>query len=344
MALWMLRGGKHDEDVPRFLSEGRVFPGWGQDLREDLGKLSSKEDYKRLLERNGRLWTKMKLAVAAGQLNFFVKRMKVGDWVVVPNRSKAAIHIGELNSEYQFDQSAANGPFHFRDVKWMGMDIPRATFDQDLLYSFGGLATIYQIKRNDAEARVRKMAASGWKNLPIGPKPELSGEDEADEPVDYERLARDQIANLVIRKFKGHGLARLVESVLRAQGYTTFLSPPGPDKGIDILCAPGPLGFGKPRICVQVKSSDSPVDTPTVSQLIGTMQNVQAEQGLLVSWGGFKSSVDKEIPSQFFRVRLWDQEALINELLTVYDKLDEDLRAEIPVKKIWSLAAQDDEE
>jgi len=67
------------------------------------------------------------------------------------------------------------------------------------------------------------------------------------------------------------------------------------------------------------------------------MQNVNAEQGLLVSWGGFKSSIDKEIPSQFFRVRLWDQDSLIQELMTSYEKLDEDIWAEVPLKRIWTL-------
>jgi restriction system protein len=74
-------------------------------------------------------------------------------------------------------------------------------------------------------------------------------------------------------------------AVLQAQRYTTYLSAPGPDKGIDILASPGPLGFGRPRICVQVKSGDAPVDLPTLNQLIGAMQNVQADQGLLVSLG-----------------------------------------------------------
>jgi len=39
---------------------------------------------------------------------------------------------------------------------------------------------------------------------------------------------------------------------------------------------------------------------------------VQASHGLLVSWGGFKSSVDKEEATQFFRVRLWDQADIID--------------------------------
>jgi restriction system protein len=160
--------------------------------------------------------------------------------------------------------------------------------------------------------------------------------------LDLEEVARDRIAKLIQAKFTGHGMARLVDAVLRAQGYTTHRSPAGPDKGIDILAAPGPLGFGKPRICVQVKSGNSPLDRPTLDQLLGVMQNVQADQGLLVSWVGFKSSIEREIASQFFRVRLWWQDDFLKEVLTYYEKLDEELRAEIPLKRVWTIAATDE--
>ena len=156
-------------------------------------------------------------------------------------------------------------------------------------------------------------------------------------------MARDQIARTILAKFKGHGLARLVDAILNAQGYTTYRSPEGPDKGIDLLAAPGPMGFGHPRICVQVKSGDDTVDRPTLDQLIGSMQNVQADHGLLVAWGGFKSSVDREEAIQFFRVRLWDQDDLLDQLFQHYDRLDEDLRAELPLKRVWSLAVAGEE-
>ena len=81
------------------------------------------------------------------------------------------------------------------------------------------------------------------------------------------------------------------------------------------------------------------MDRPTLDQLIGAMQNVNAEQGLLVSWGGFKTSIDKELPTQFFKVRLWDQDSIIDELMSNYDRLDEDIRAELPLKRIWTLTA-----
>jgi len=41
-------------------------------------------------------------------------------------------------------------------------------------------------------------------------------------------------------------------------------------------------------------------------------------------------------------VRLWDADALIDELHGVYDKLDADLRALIPLQRVWTLAATDE--
>jgi restriction system protein len=85
----------------------------------------------------------------------------------------------------------------------------------------------------------------------------------------------------------------LCEAVLEAQGYTVFVPPEGANKGVDLLAAPGALGFGSPRICVQVKARDSPADRVVLDQLIGVMQNFHAEQGLLVSWSGFKQSIQR---------------------------------------------------
>ena len=205
--------------------------------------------------------------------------------------------------------------------------------------------TFCQIKRNDAERRVRAMAESGWRTTPsplVGPTEPGQGAEATG--VDLEVLARDQIANLIIRRLKGHGLARLVEAVLKAQGYSTYRSPEGADKGVDILAAPGPLGFGSPRLCVQVKSGSEPVGSSTLNELIGSMQNVQAEQGLLVAWGGFKSSVLREVPAQFFRVRLWSQAELLGELFANYDRLDPDLRADLPLKHIWTVTHDEESE
>ncbi|MBA7582000.1 hypothetical protein ES708_23919 [subsurface metagenome] len=342
MSIWLVRAGSHGEYEKRFLEGDRIYLTW-EALRHDLSILKTRGDLNASLTK---VYTNSKPATVrnwVGQVWPFVKEMNNGDWVVLPSKLKrAAIHFAEVTGPYTFDSKADDPFYHYRTVKWIVTDVPRSNFEQDLLYSFGAFKTVCRIERNNAEARIRQMAKQGWKVSPDIKK--AASNDKLDANTDLELLARDQIAKAVIQKFKGHGLARLVDAILRAQGYTTYLSPEGPDKGIDILASPGPLGFGNPRICVQVKSSDMPVDSPTLNQLIGSMQNVQAEQGLLVSWGGFKSSIDREIPSQFFRVRLWNQDDLIDALLSNYDKLDEDLRADIPLKSIWTVAAIDEED
>ena len=144
-------------------------------------------------------------------------------------------------------------------------------------------------------------------------------------------------------KFKGHDLARLVDAILHAQGYVTKKSPPGPDGGVDILASAGSLGFDKPRVCVQVKSSSSPVDVKILRELQGVMQKVRAEQGLLVSWGGFNNPCIQEARDAFFSIRLWDQGDLLGAVFQYYERFDDELRAELPLKKIWALVIEAEE-
>lgn len=335
MALWLARAGGHGEYEKRFLDESRIYLTW-EGLSYDLSKIKTRKELDTLLVKVYKDSKHATIRNWAGQIWPFAKEMKEGDWIVLPSKLKpAAIHFAEITGPYTFDPKEEDPYYHYRTVKWIVTDIPRSNFDQDILFSFGAFKTVCRIERNDAENRVRSMAKTGWK--PTGATVKKTSEGDKPATTDLELLARDQIAKLIIQKFKGHGLSRLVEAILIAQGYTTYLSPEGPDKGIDILAAPGALGFGSPRICVQVKSSSAPIEAATLNQLIGCMQNVQADQGLLVSWGGFKSSIDREKPAQFFRVRLWDQDDLIDALLSNYDKLGEDLRTDIPLKRIWTV-------
>ncbi len=132
-----------------------------------------------------------------------------------------------------------------------------------------------------------------------------------------------------------------MEGVLEAQGYVTLKSSPGPDGGIDILAAPGPLGFDNPKICVQVKSSSSQSDVKILRELQGVMTKVRAEQGLLVSWGGFTNKANQEARDAFFTIRLWDAGALLEAIFRYYDRFDDELKAELPLKRLWGLVLEE---
>lgn len=346
MAIWLIRAGKFGENENKFLEESKVYITW-ENLKIDLAAIPEKialyhklrEIYPEEKAATVRNWT--------GQLWPFAKDIQKGDWVVLPSKFKAAVHIGEVTGDYEFHATAQSPYFHSRKVKWFAPDIPRSNFEQDLLYSFGAFMSICRISRNDAEARIRAMAKNNWlpvginENKPVTRNEEIQAPEAGSESAgaDLESVSNDQIAQYIIRKFKGHGMAQIVAAILRAKGYTTHINPPGPDKGVDILAAPEPLGFGRPRLCIQVKTSDKPLERLVLDQLIGTMTNFQADQGLLVSWGGFNRAIEKETAAQFFRVRLWGQKEIIQELLANYDQLDDEIKAEIPLKRVWTLAS-----
>jgi restriction system protein len=167
----------------------------------------------------------------------------------------------------------------------------------------------------------------------------VSAEDEATDETDYQELCRDQVTKLIKAKFSGHALTRLIEEILRAQGYHTYRSPEGADHGADIIAGRGPLGFDRPRLCVEVKSEDSLIDRPAIDKLLGAVSKFDADFGLFDAWGGFRAKTHLETISGFFQVRLWTQKEILENLFANYHKFDEELRADLPLKQIWAVAA-----
>jgi restriction system protein len=186
-------------------------------------------------------------------------------------------------------------------VEWLKPSIPRDV-KQDLRHSFGAFMTICEIKRNGAFDRVRAVLERGVDPGVLlgaqGTAPVRVSDDEpdaADYATDIEEIANQQIISLIRSEFAGHALADLVAEILRVEGYTTRVSPPGPDSGVDILAAGGAFGLGQDRMCVQVKSGDGVANHDVVLRLIGSMSNVQASTGLLVSIGGVNAVTQREL-------------------------------------------------
>jgi restriction system protein len=329
MAIWLTRAGSHGEFEQKFIQENRVYVTW-DGLNIDISKLSQREGLFQQMEHLYPSAKQKQIQNWVGQVWPFAHIMKKGDWVVLPLKSQPAIQIGEITSDYQYNPEGPDPYYHYRTVEWIGEAIPRPHFGQDLLYSFGAFLTICRVKRNNAEDRLIKMRANDWKPEKISDAivgADVEASDEESDYIDLELLAQDQIAQLISARFKGHSFTRLVDAVLRAQGYTTYVSPEGADGGVDILAGAGQLGFGQPRLCVEVKSSDSPIDRPNVDKLMGAITKFGAQEGLFVSWGGFKSNVFKEMA-----------------LFANFDRLDDEIKAELPLKRIWMVASSEDED
>ena len=147
---------------------------------------------------------------------------------------------------------------------------------------------------------------------------------------------------MIKSEFAGHALADLVAEILRVEGYTTKVSPPGPDGGVDILATGGTLGLGEDRICVQVKSGDGAANHDVVLRLIGSVSNTQAQTGLLVSIGSVNAAAQRELDDNFFKLRLWQMPDLLKAIFRSYGNLSDETRAKLPLKQIWTTTSEGD--
>lgn len=342
--LWIVRAGAQGERENAAIDKSELLPGF-----LEVGDLSQKGDRDAILTHLREVWPDEgtnRLRNFAAQLNQFVNRIETGDYVVMPRKLTNGVAIGVVTGTYKFD--AANEYKHSRNIEWQEESLPRDTFKQDLRHSFGAFMTICEIKRNSALERVKAVletgrdpgALLGRQGQATMPSTVNGTEDDDTEADDYqtdiEDIANQQIISLIKSEFAGHALADLVAEIMRVEGYTTKVSPPGADGGVDILAAGGTLGLGEDRICVQVKSGDGGANHDVVLRLIGSVSNTQAQTGLLVSIGGVNAVAQKELDNNFFKLRLWQMPDLLKALFRTYAELSDETRAKLPLRQIWA--------
>lgn len=326
MSLWMVRAGAHGEQEQGALDNNVVTIGWNE--LSDLARFENRNELKKAFLTAHPSAKRNKVANEVGQIWRFTNEIEKGDLVGLPLKRQSAIAIGKITGDYEY-KKIDEGIIHIRSVDWL-KTIPRSAFEPGILYSFGAFMTICRITRYDAENKVKRLL-----QLEDYPIKDEDLDITTPQAVDIEEVARDQVVKFIGAKYKGHGLARIVDAILKAQGYITRSSSPGADGGVDILAAAGPLGLDKPWLCIQVKSSSSQTDVKVLRELQGVMARVKADQGLLISWGGFNKDCIKEASDAFFSVKLWDQGALIGQIFEYYNKFDSELKAELPLKQIW---------
>lgn len=335
MGIWLVRAGRSGEREEFALEKGVAVVGWAQ-----MGSMEGVATREELLGRLQERYPESKVNALKNwlsQLWPFLKEIEPGDIVAMPLKGRPMVAFGRVKGAYRHDPQAPEESRNQIPVEWF-KELPRQGIPQDILYSLGAFMTVCRIYRNDAEKRLTSLLEKG-----IDPAVTATGVGDAadaSEVVDLEAFSREQIRAAMYAKFKGHGLSQVVAAVLEAQGYRTHVSPAGPDGGVDVVAGSGPLGFDAPRLAVQVKSEHGPVDVRVVRELHGVMRDFGADHGLVVAWGGFKSSVVRESARKYFEIRLWSSDDLVAAVLAHYDQLPADLRAELPLKRIWTLVQE----
>lgn len=349
---WVIRAGKLGEDEDTALEQGIAIIGFqdyaaatGETTRDAIRKLVQKGE-KAQAEREGRDEpSPHQIGSFVSQFFAFVAEIQKDDIVVLPLKTRPGqLAIGRCVGDYEYRE--IDGVHrHVRPVKWKRIDVQRTDLKQDLRKAVNRPPTVFRLRKNSAPQRLTAVLNS---EPDPGPPDEVT-EDTPDETLEigstdqplHER-AQVEIRDFIRDRFKDHDFARLIGAILQAQGYVKRLSPPGPDGGVDVLAGRGPLGFDHPRLCVQVKATAAAADVKVVRELQGTMQGFRARHGLFVCWGGFTRGARDWARDNHFKVRLWDADDVVEALQNVYDKLAEEIRAEIPLKQVWTLVQDDD--
>jgi restriction system protein len=131
----------------------------------------------------------------------------------------------------------------------------------------------------------------------------------------------------------------LVAALLRAMGYhVAWVSPPGPDRGLDVLAFTDPLGATGPRIKAQVKRlSSTKVDVNGIRSFMATLGS--QDVGIFISLGGFTTEAEREARSQENRrLTLVEAERLFSLWVEHYEQIGEEDRQLLPLRPVYYLA------
>lgn len=346
MTAWIIRAGRHGEREGWAIANGVAGAGWHE--VPDMSSADTKDKVRALVDAAFSTAPLGRRANYTGQLWALRGTIKPGDLIVMPMKTTKKIALGVCTTGYTYRESDSNGSQrHTIGVEWKNTDVTRAAIKDDLLNTINGAMTIFQAAKNNAEARLRTAMQTGIDPgsggaTPTAPKasgPEPFDDADVTDPTPAPTLEaiRDRVTTHLVENFKGHRLTELIAAILRIKGYVCEVSPPGPDQGVDIIAGRGPLGLDSPTLIVEVKSEAGQIGSTVVRGLQGAMSQHRADQGLLVAWGGLNKQAKNEIRTDRLTIRVWEADDILDHLFDVYDRLPDDMRVAIPLKRTWVL-------
>lgn len=148
-----------------------------------------------------------------------------------------------------------------------------------------------------------------------------------------ESEARDSIRKYITAK-DPYEFQDMVAALLHAMGYyTPFVAPKGKDGGVDIIAYVDPLGAQTPRIKVQVKHKpDTNIPATDIRALLGILR--QGDIALFVTSGSFTPEAKNTSTTSPQFIRLIDGDTFIEMWQEYYDKMSDEEKNMLPLKRI----------
>lgn len=320
--MWMVRAGKDAILINDFKEQNKVAIGW------NLGDLTNKssEDIKYIVNEIYKNNSKQQNSKIYSQEIRFRFDIKEGDYVLSYNQSTRNYLIGEIISDYYFSEKFIEEYTDIRDVKWLG-EVPRDKLKVSTKNTLGAISTLFNINE-----------AAKTDILNVFENKESSDEEEGEE--DDISILMDEIVDKSkefikdkVNSLDWDEMQELVAGLLRAMGYKTIVSPPGSDRGKDIIASPDGLGLEDPVIYVEVKHRNQSMSSSDIRSFKGALK--KNNKGIYVSTGGFTTDAKYEAERSEIPIILMDLDALIKLIIQYYDNFDSDARSLIPLKKLY---------
>ena len=336
--IWMVRAGRNGVFASRFLENSIVAIGWGE--IGDVTAATPDDEIRRLVDAAYPGEKPRTRAAWAGTVRRFVKDVKVGDPVATYDNESRLYHLGNIRSDVErrtFDIDGEKHEWFFRDVKWLDQ-VPRDSLLLDTRNRLGGILTVFRIPTaasEDLRRRAPQSAPNGAQDDAESPPPngETDETNETDAIQEYIDKS-DQFVEDAIAKLDWEQLQELVAGIIRAMGYKTRVSSPGPDRGVDIFASPDGLGLSEPRIFVEVKHRPNVrIGSQDVRSFLGGRQ--QGDRCLYVSVGGFTQEARYEADRSQIPITLIAMSQLRELLVDYYEALDSETRALVPLKRVY---------
>lgn len=325
--------GIHCLNDQMLINDNVVAIGWSR--MGDLKKLGdTREAFKNKYEDSYPGKSKGSTANCAGQMYRFVFEVSIGDYVVLPTKQDRMINIGQIVSDYYYEENVDQEPYDYaqrRKVKWI-KHIPRLSFSQGALYEAGSALSFFQIK-NYADEYLATLTGKAIPKTPDVPDDTISATAE-----DIKDNTRDFILKELSKSLKGYDLEYFVADLLRAMGYRTQVSPHGGDSGIDITAYKDEL---PPRIVVQVKSTDSDIKENTLQSLKGAMSS--GDYGVFVTLSNFTANAATFLKNHP-EIKGIDGPQLVVLILDYYEKLNKKYQKIIPLEKVYIPVTPEEDE
>ncbi len=324
--MWMVRGdGGSLYDA--FRERGVAALGWNQLAAHAIPGVERKQlmTIYRAAEPQAKQGS---VVSAASQVWRFVNDVQDGDWVVTYSPANRVYSVGKVSGPAEHrPQWAEQGMPLVRKVQWQTREVPRDSLGISAKNSLGSTLTLFEVP----SIPMTEMLAALKGNPILAPVKDDAEEVIADPLADIESQALERIKDLV-NEIDWDDMQQLVAGILRAMGYKTQVSPPGSDRGKDIVASPDGFGFEHPRIVVEVKHRKGQMGSQEIRSFLGGRH--KDDRGLYVSTGGFSKDAQYEAERASIPLAMWTLDHVVRALIEHYDATDADTKRIVPLKRL----------